>query len=190
MQTKQHIIHFSAGFSKPSVNHFNKILCELSNIADVETLILLSSSGGDNAAAIHAGEMLKHFQPKAKIHNISVVNSAALLLYLASKTRTCSDYGNFLIHDTRAGLNNNYNSLKIQEAVSLIEAENSRFTNWVDNHIYNAQKSLDIRRYLTGELSKVINKTEALAYGIVTSADDINISQSQAAKHWFVEEPQ
>ena len=180
--SKTYVIDFFADINRKTVDalliNVDKAVSENSS----KIVIRLSSKGGLICSAFSAYLELRIKSNVLTIHNMGNVESSAMLLYLAAKTRTAMPGSTFLIHP----LSWTYIPEKItlpalKKAIDDLNIDIDHYERIYKNRTEHADNPIDIRKYLENasfdrtsgllNLDKdtyIIKTSEALAAGITT----------------------
>lgn len=97
-QKKEAYINFQADINGPSVGKLiNAVQTGLSEGVESFT-ILISSSGGQVSPGIAAYNFLRGIPAKVITHNYGVIDSMAVVLFVAGEERYCVPHARFLLH--------------------------------------------------------------------------------------------
>ena len=97
-QKKEAYINFQADINGPSVGRLtNAVQTGLSEGVE-RFIILISSSGGQVSPGIAAYNFLRGIPAKVITHSYGVIDSMAVVLFLAGEERYCVPHARFLLH--------------------------------------------------------------------------------------------
>lgn len=117
-------LYFSDLINASSVSNFIQSFqnaIQSGNGEDDEVQIYISSGGGEVDVAIELYRFLKDSGFKIHTINTSVVNSAAIIIYLAGIKRKCYPESTFYIHCISKKLNGEYNADSLQIELKELE---------------------------------------------------------------------
>jgi ATP-dependent protease ClpP protease subunit len=180
------VINFFGDITEKTINALLKILCDIENADSEKTskiVIRLSSSGGVLGYAKQAYRILREY-PKERltIHNMGSIESAAMIFYLAAKTRTAIPGSRFLIHPLCwTYIPPKITLPELEKAKKELENDIECYAHIFEQNTKFADNPIDIRKYLVNHsydlenkipnLEKdtfIINANEALSLGITT----------------------
>ena len=138
------------------------------NLAPTDTLIININSGGGNVSdGVAIYNIIKKLPYHVITHNLGEVSSAALLLYMAGKTRTAAEISKFMIHPILLNPNRLCNYYQMKELTNILEADINNYFSIVTTEIPTITQKYDILNFLKYD-SLTLTKSDAIACGIVT----------------------
>ena len=141
----------------------------IENLTQNDTLVInIHSAGGNVSDAILMFNIIKNLSCNVVTHNLGEVLSAAVLLYMAGKTRTAADISKFLIHPLKANPNGAYNYYQLREVFDNLAADINNYYSIVTTAVPAITEKYDILKSLTCE-ALILTKNDAVACGIVTN---------------------
>ena len=94
-----YIFNFIGGINTENITTLNNYITSIKNLTSNDTLIInIDSTGGNVSDGIAIYNIIKKLPCNVITHNLGNVSSAAILLYMAGKTRTAADISKFMIH--------------------------------------------------------------------------------------------
>ena len=92
-----------------------------------EIHLLISSSGGDVSAAVAGYNVLRALPIKLSTYNLGDVDSAASILFMAGRSRSCSPSSRFLFHQVRASIHDaDMTRADLQDRLASVESDTDR----------------------------------------------------------------
>ena len=139
------------------------------NLTSNDTLIInINSMGGNVSDGVAMYNILKKLPCNVITHNLSEVSSAAILLYMAGKTRTAADISKFVIHPAVMDLHTTCNYYKLKELFNNLETDINNYFSILTTEIPTITQKYDILNCLKCN-SLILTKNDAFACGIVTT---------------------
>lgn len=91
-------LSFCAEISPSTAEEFLKMCCEVVNARAKSLYILFSTTGGSIAEGIHIYNMLRSLPLKVITHNVGVVQSVGIAIFLAGEERYANPGTTFMFH--------------------------------------------------------------------------------------------
>jgi len=126
--------------------------------------INISSPGGDIDVAIELYNFLKHLDCYIVTNNISIVNSAAIILYLAGVERYCDYTSTFYVHSVTKKLRGIFEANRLLREAKELKINTDKIVNILSN---NTKRSASYwkRLMLKGE---IITSQQSIKLGLST----------------------
>lgn len=163
-------LYFSELINATTISHFIRTFQEsiVSSDFDGEVRIMISSGGGEVDVAIELYHFLQDSGLKITTVNTSVVNSAAVILYLAGTQRICYPESSFYIHSISKKFNGIYNADDLKREVKEIEVNTDIVSSILE------KTTLKPKRFWKRMMRKgiIINAKEAYKYGLANKSKD------------------
>lgn len=160
---------FAGEINARSLVDFINFINSNKNITPNDTLIInINSPGGNLSDGIAIYNTIKQLPYNIITHNLGEVSSAAILLYMAGKTRTAEDISKFVIHPPIRSLNGNHNYYQLKEVFENLTTDINNYCSIVTTTVPTITEKYDILKSLTCE-ALVLTKNDAVACGIVTN---------------------
>lgn len=138
----------------------------LSQNPEAESLrLFISSGGGEVDIAIELYNFLNDSGLKITTVNTSVVNSAAIIIYLAGSERICYRDSTFYVHCISKKLSGEYNCGSLKRELEEMEVNSRIVTSIMERH---TKKSKGYWRKMMNK-GKILTASESLKLGISTS---------------------
>ncbi|MEM3504260.1 MAG: ATP-dependent Clp protease proteolytic subunit [Nitrososphaeria archaeon] len=127
-------------------------------------VLLIASVGGETNAGLAAYNYLKGLPINLTTHNMGNVESAAVTMYCAGKTRLATPNSKFMIHPVALTLNGQFNQEQLNIFVSQIEADITNMSKIIAD---TAGTNIKETRKMMKETT-VLSSEEALKLKLVT----------------------
>lgn len=148
-----------------------------------EIHLYISSVGGKLHPAFTAYDFFRSLRIPVCTHNVGLVESAALMLYLASDRRCVSPNSKFLFYNFEWTFYRDHIRFpEIIEAYESLKFDADHYTQIFNDRTHG---SFDIRSCLTGP-ARVLGPEEAIKAGIVTIPEIAAPSIPELAKLWSI----
>ena len=120
------------------------------------------------------------------IHNLSNVQSTAVIVYLAGRRRLVCPQGRFLIHPLHWSFDSGQvDHARLREYVGSLDNDLERYAEIFEARTGGAASPLDVRSHLSGrEQERIVNAREAVTAGIAHAVEDATIPEG--ATTWGV----
>ena len=159
-------LNFEYGITWERMNVLQEVVANLVDRGTTEITLMISSSGGDMAAAISCYEFLTSAGIKLTTYVIGNCYSAALLLLLAGERRVCDKPGQLVIHPaaavTGAG-SSTLDALKLRS--ESLDRDTRRLRDIVLARSRITAEQLDPMLF---QAAAFIDPKQALDYGLIT----------------------
>lgn len=182
-QKRVDIINFLAPVNDHTISHLIDVTYTAHSEGSAEIHLYLSSVGGRLNPAFTAYNFFSSLHMPFYTHNMGCVETAALLLYLASPHRSASSTSKFFFYSFEWTFYRDH--IRFPE---IIEAyESLKFDADSYAAIFNARTngSYDIKSCLTGP-AQVLNAQQAIEAGIVTTQQITPAGIPELAKLWLI----
>lgn len=161
--------NFIGEINSQNINTLISYINSIENLTPTDTLIInINSIGGSVSDGISIYNIIKKLSCNVITHNLGEVSSAAILLYLAGKTRTTADISKFMIHPLAFKLNETCNYYRIEELYNNLETDINNYLTIITTEIPTITQRYDILNYLKCK-SLILTKRDAIVCGIVTN---------------------
>ncbi|MBQ5666365.1 MAG: ATP-dependent Clp protease proteolytic subunit [Akkermansia sp.] len=90
---------------------------------DTHLRLFLNSSGGSMSIAMAIARILLSSFRRISTYNLSKVDSAAIIIFLAGSARYCCPTAGFLFHAPKIQLNGSYNQRELMEYMALLQSD-------------------------------------------------------------------
>lgn len=163
-----YIFNFIGEINSQNINTLINYINSIKNLTPNDTLIInINSTGGNVSDGIAIYNTIKKLPCNVITHNLGDVSSAAILLYIAGKTRTAADISKFMIHPIVLNLNRICNYYQIKELINILEADINNYFSIITTEIPTITQKYDILNFLRYD-ALTLTKSEAIACDIVT----------------------
>lgn len=129
-----------------------------------EIEISIATGGGEIDLAIELYNFLKALKCRITTINMSYVNSAGVLVFLAGDERICLDASSFFVHSVTKKLSGEYNYRDLAREVKEMRANTVKITRLLANH--TLMPSSYWRRLMNN--GSIITPDMALRIGLIT----------------------
>lgn len=161
--------NFIGEINTDNINALNNCVNSIENLTSNDTLTInINSTGGNVSSGIAIFNIVKKLSCNVVTHNLGEVSSAAILLYMAGKTRTAADISKFIIHPLTMNLNTTCNYYQLKELFSNLETDINNYLSIVTTEMPTITQKYDILNSLKCE-ALLLTKDDAVACGIVTN---------------------
>ena len=148
------------------MNVLQEIIANLVDRGTIEITLMISSSGGDMAAAISCFEFLTSAGIRLTTYGIGNCYSAALLLFLAGERRVCDKPGQFIIHPAAAVTGAGSSTLDaLRQRSESLDRDTRRLRDIILARSRMTAEQLDPMLYREAAF---VDPKQALDYGLVT----------------------
>lgn len=162
-----HVVHFVRPINEETSNGLMQVCLGAIKQGASELRLHMSSQGGLTTYAFTLYNFLKSLPVPVTAHNMGIVESMAVLVYLAASTRTAEQRSRFLIHPliwTVAAMEIPHRQLR--EWVASLDNDAQRFIDLFEETTKGAEQPFDIREALTGDSPSLLEAEAAVAAGI------------------------
>jgi ATP-dependent Clp protease, protease subunit len=130
----EHCLMFSAEIDQRSINQLVAYLVDLHRSGATKLTLAISSPGGNVNAGITGYGALMSVPFDLETHNFGNVDSIAILLFLAGKTRYATQGASFLFHSVGFNLTNERLEEKnLTERLDSVRTDNKRISELISN---------------------------------------------------------
>lgn len=150
--------------------HTLKLKTELNPKANIICLDI-SSPGGQIDVAIELYNFLRNIECELITNNISVVNSAAIILYLAGTKRICNPLSSFYFHSVTKKLRGNFDSERLLREAKELQTNTNRITKILADNTF---KNVCYWKHLMKK-GEIITALRSFKLGISTAISDHNL---------------
>lgn len=165
----QYILNFIDAINTENINALNNSIDSIENLTANDTLVInINSLGGSVSDGIAIYNIIKKLSCNVITHNLGEVSSAAILLYLAGKTRTAADISKFVIHPLAMNINATCNYYQLKELFDNLTTDINNYLSIVTTELPTITQKYDILNHLKCE-ALVLTKNDAVACDIVTN---------------------
>lgn len=121
-------LNFIDSINRESAKEFVKRLKEeaLQNPDAEEVIVNISSPGGEIDVAVMLFGLLRELKCRVTTRNISVVNSAAVILFLAGDIRECAETSTFYIHSVMKRLRGSFDATRLFKEAKELKTNTDR----------------------------------------------------------------
>jgi ATP-dependent protease ClpP protease subunit len=162
------VVTFVAGINQTTVASLIDIVGKARSSGSDKIVLHISSSGGDLAPAFAAYHSLRSIEIPIEAHNIGNIESAAVLLFLATDVRRAVPHSRFLFHDFHWGFPGGDVPLaKLREHIASLEFDSRRYADIFNERTEGAKSPINISECLNG-LSLIAPPVIALMAGVIT----------------------
>jgi ATP-dependent Clp protease, protease subunit len=131
----EHCLMFSEGIDNRTTNMLVAYLVDLYNSGATKLTLAVSSPGGNVNAGVTAYGALMSVPSHLETHNFGNVDSIAILLFLAGKTRYAIHGGSFLFHSVGFNISSNerLEENNLTERLDSVMADHKRISELISN---------------------------------------------------------
>lgn len=184
-----HVIHFYAPVTQVTVQTLtNTVLTAVHERKATSIELRISSEGGNLTAGFTAYNVLKALDIPVSTHNLSNVESIAIVIFLAGQTRLVVPHGRFMLHSLHWTFAQQVvDHARLAEHVASLDRDADRYASIYEERTSGAAKQLDVRTHLHGP-PLILSPQDAVDAGICTGiAEPKDVGEDTV--HWWVTQP-
>lgn len=177
------IINFMAPMNDSTVGRLIDLTYTAHAEGSSEIHLRLSSTGGKLHSAFTAYHFFRSLCIPFFTHNVGTLETAAIITYLASDTRSAVPNAKFLIYNLEWTFYRDH--IRYPEIIEAYLSLKFDTESYVEIFNERTNKSFDVRAPLTGP-AQVLDGRAALAAGVVTDPDIAAPTIPELAKLWSI----
>lgn len=178
-----HTIHFMRRINADTLAALQNVALSALNQGATELRIHISSEGGSNDQAFAAYHFLRSLPVPITMHCIGIVESMAVLMYLAGEKRIIVPHGKIKVHPMHWAFGaGTVDHDRLAEYVDSLDFDAKRYADIFDERTKGARQKVNVRAHLAGK-AKLLDSSAAVASGIATSIADAMVPAT-AIKWW------
>ena len=179
-----HTIHFMRSINADTLIGLQNVALSALKQGATELAIHVSSDGGTNDQGFAAYHFLRSLPVPITMHCIGIVESMAVILFLAADNRQMVPHGKVKIHPMHWGFNAGaVDHDRLAEYVVSLDFDANRYADIFEERTKGSKQPVDVRGHLAGK-AKVLDATGALEGGIATGISDAIVPKE--ATRWWV----
>ncbi len=179
-----HTIHFMRSINADTLIGLQNVALSALKEGATELAVHVSSEGGTNDHGFAAYHFIRSLPVPVTMHCIGIVESMAVMLFLAADNRQIVPHGKVKIHPMHWGFNAGaVDHDRLAEYVVSLDFDANRYADIFEERTAGAESPVDVRDHLAGK-AKVLDSTGALGGKIATGISDATIPKD--AIRWWV----
>lgn len=178
-----HTIHFMRSINAETLQALQNVALSALKEGATELAIHISSDGGTNDQGFAAYHFLRSLPISVKTHCIGIIESMALIMFLAGDDRQIVPHGKVKIHPMHWGFSGGkVDHDRLAEYVDSLDFDAKRYANIFHERTNGAKGKVNVREHLAGK-AKLLDAKEAVSVGIATEVADALIP-AEATRWW------
>ena len=179
-----HTIHFMRSINPDTLSWLQNVTLSALEKGAAELWIHISSDGGTNDQGFAIYYFLRSLPVPITMHCIGIVESMAVIMYLAGESRLIVPHGKVKIHPMHWEFpGGTVDHDRLSEYVDSLDFDAKRYAEIFDERTSSASGRIGVRAHLAGK-AKLLDADGALEAGIATSVVEAKIPAT--ATRWWV----
>lgn len=179
-----HTIHFMRSINPDTLSGLQNVTLSALQNGATELRIYISSDGGTNDQGFAIYHFLRSLPVPITMHCIGIVESMALIVYLAAESRLIVPHGKVKIHPMHWGFPAGaVDHDRLSEYVDSLDFDAKRYAEIFDERTSHASGRIDVRAHLAGK-AKLLDAGAACEAGIATGVEEAKVAAT--ATRWWV----